>query len=421
MVKQLARGRFGPVRGMSVLLGLSVLAVGCRTSTVATQNLDALLSSSDAFRYRAATTSVWQDLFRSSIGALRSIGGGEAYTPEVRDVRNPSWVALNNLLDLAASDEGNDAWRYNEKVRIFTRYATSAPSQLCRERAVLELVPHALRLDITEPYAPLKTAANQAELRQALEGLIDATRRIIVERSGVSETASADFDAAITVLEATRLNVQGGSRLLSAIGTFLKGSALRAGLPAEQRTRLEELSLKVQKDLVREALFAGLVDQTDVVRSAGMRSNIAVYGDDFAIEALLKLVPPRNVATPVAKAFARFNVPPVPVEFDMTFISICEAFELRGLPLAAKTPDSIGVETRGTIFATFWQIAINDLMFSDQSRNAAMRALGSLSGAQLETLRSEEWDTWFRGVAPALEEELKALRLLEQSETAPDA
>jgi hypothetical protein len=163
------------------------------------------------------------------------------------------------------------------------------------------------------------------------------------------------------------------------------------------------------------------VDQTDVVRSAGMRSNIAVYGDDFAIEALLKLVPPRNVATPVAKAFARFNVPPVPVEFDMTFISICEAFELRGLPLAAKTPDSIGVETRGTIFATFWQIAINDLMFSDQSRNAAMRALGSLSGAQLETLRSEEWDTWFRGVAPALEEELKALRLLEQSETAPDA
>ncbi|WP_145198233.1 hypothetical protein [Planctomycetes bacterium Poly30] len=330
-------------------------------------------------------------------------------------------MALQNLLDLATSKEGNEAWRDNEKVRTFARYATSAPSQLCRERAVLELVPHALRLKITEPYKEPPAAANQEELRQALEGLVDATRRIVAERNGVSATASADFEAAIEVLEATRVNVAGGSRLLRAIAPFLKGSALRAGLPDAQRQRLEELSLKVQREIVTEALYAGLVDRTDVVRAAAMRANVAVYGEDFAIEALLSLVPRRNTADPVAEAYSRFGAPPVPVQFDMTYIAVCEAFERSGLPFAAKKPTSLGVETRGTIFATLWQIAINDLNFGDRSRIAAMKALDAVSGAQLDTLRSEEWDTWFRGVAPALEEELRALKKSESAASAPDA
>jgi hypothetical protein len=318
-------------------------------------------------------------------------------------------VALKNLIELATSDEGPEAWLHNEQVRLFARYATTAPSQLCRERAVLELVPHAKRLGVTEPYEPLEEAANQTELRQVLEGLVDATRRIVAERGQVSETARADFDAAVDVLAETRMNVAGGSRLLRAIGPFFKGG----GLPSDQRERLTELSLKVQKDLAREALFAGTVDRSDVVRSAGMKANIAVYGEDFAIEALLALVPRKSVADPVAEAFGRFGVTPVPIDFNMTLVAVCNAFARGGLPFAAKKPTALGVETRGTLFATMWQIAINDLAFDDRARIAAMRALNEMSGAQLDTVRSEEWDTWFRGVAPALEKELQELRRAE--------
>ena len=410
------RGPLGPKRAFLLGVGAVALLGGCRTATVATQNLDAVLTSNDGFSYNAATTGVWSDLFDSSVGAIKSLGRRRASAPKVKPVLNPSRIALKNLMELATSKEGPDAWRFNEQARTFARYATSAPSQLCRERAVLELVPHAQRLGITEPYVPLDETANQSELRQVLEGLVDATRRIVAERGQVSETASADFDAAIAVLDETQLNVASGSRLLRLLGPFFKNG----GLPSDQRAQLEELSLKVQKDIVREGLFSGVVDRSDLVRSAGMKANIAVYGEDFAVEALLSLVPRRNVADPVAEAFDRFDVPQVPIEFDSTLVAVCEAFDRGGLPFAAKKPTALGIETRGTIFAVLWQISINDLAFSDRARNAAMRALDSVSGANLDTLRSEEWDTWFRGVAPALEKELDAVQRAE-TEAAPNA
>ncbi|MEM8712330.1 MAG: hypothetical protein AAGG01_15370 [Planctomycetota bacterium] len=395
---------------------ISALALGgCRTASVATQNLDAVLSSTDSFRYRAAITGVWTDLYRSSFGALRSLGvnvgpGAEA---EVKDVRNPSKVALENLIELAESTEGNRAWLHNEQVRTFARYATSAPSQLCRERAQLELVPHAQRLGIDQPYTAPETAANQAELRQALEGLVDATRRIVAEGGEVSTTARADFDAAIVVLEETQLDVSGGSRLLRAIGPFFK-SRVGTGLPTEQRERLQELSIKVQGEMIREALYAGVVDRSDTVRAAGMRSNIAVYGEDFALEALFALVPRQMIPDPVQEAYSRFGVPQVPVEFTDTFLAVFDAFERSGLPFAAKKPSALGIETRGSLFATCWQICINDLMFTDRARHGAMRALEATSQAGLSTYRSEEWDAWFRTVGPALEKELRALRASEE-------
>ena len=402
-------GLLRPKRAFLLGVGAALLLGACRTTTVATQNLDAVLSSTDSFRYNAATTGVWEDLFSNSLASLKSLTRGKPPAPKERGVPNPSRVALANLLRLADSDEGPEAWRHNEQVRTFARYATSAPSQLCRERAVLSLVPHAKRLGITEPYSPLEEPANASELRQVLEGLVDATRRIVDEHADPSATAIADFNAALEVLNDTQLNVASGSRLLKAIAPFIKGG----GLPATQREQLAELSLKVQGDLVREALFAGVVDRSDVVRSAGMKASISVYGEAFAVEALLALVPRENVADPVAEAFSKFSVPPVPIQYDNTLIAVCDSFAEAGLPFLAKKPTALGVETRGTLYAVLWQISINDLAFGNRPRHAAMRALHTMSGGQLESLRWEEWNDWFRGVAPALEEELSALKRTE--------
>ena len=143
-------GLLRPKRAFLLGVGAALLLGACRTTTVATQNLDAVLSSTDSFRYNAATTGVWEDLFSNSLASLKSLTRGKPPAPKERGVPNPSRVALANLLRLADSDEGPEAWRHNEQVRTFARYATSAPSQLCRERAVLSLVPHAKRLGITE-------------------------------------------------------------------------------------------------------------------------------------------------------------------------------------------------------------------------------------------------------------------------------
>ena len=52
-------GLLGPKRAFLLGVGALALLGGCRTATVATQNLDAVLTSNDRFTYNAATTGVW--------------------------------------------------------------------------------------------------------------------------------------------------------------------------------------------------------------------------------------------------------------------------------------------------------------------------------------------------------------------------
>lgn len=384
----------------AALLGLA----GCRTTSVATQNLDAVLSSSDGFRYQGDTTTVFKDTFAGFVERLTLGLGGTSEEAELDKIPNPTRLGLENLILLGKSRQGPAAWRHSEQVRVFTRFARSAPSQLLRERALLELRTHGRRLRVPTEFTPLgeAEAANAAELLVSLDGLVDATRRLLAEGG---ETARVDFDAAVAVLEGASYDVQGGSRLLRAIGPFLKGSRL----PAAQRERLEELSLAVQRRLVREALAYGTGDPSPVARAAAMVSNIEVFGDPFLVEATLAMVPDRYVPAELLERHRTFAVPQVPADFGEVHLAVCGALRARGLPEPVQGGDVEALQLRGSLLAALRLMAINDLAYPARSRNAAMRALGVLSGGALATLREEEWNRWFEAEADQLGTEIERL------------
>ena len=406
--QRLTRARFSHALALSFGLWACVLAlVGCRSTSVATQNLDAVLSSEDTFRYQGDTTTFWEEFIGGTVGQFTGgLLGQRAREESLKTIPDPTGFALDNLLDLRRSGEGRSAWRDGEHVRIFARYALYAPSKLARERALLELEAHAERLGIETPYKPTGPTANAPELIEELAGLVDASRRLIAERAAPTETAVLDFNAAVEVIERSEFDVQVGSRLLRAIGPFLRTNAL----PEAQREKLSELGLDVQKAMVAEALARGLGDRSDLARSAAFRANLAVFGEDFAVAALFSLLPPRFLREEVVRRFDQFVIPTVPATFQEVHFAVFEYLEEHGLPASAVGETIPALELRGVIIVALWQIAVNTIVFSDRSRHAAMRALGTVSGGELETLRWEEWDTWRREKSEEMTRKINALK-----------
>lgn len=389
------------------LLALVAPLAGCRTATVATQNLDAVLSSTDSFRYQGDTTTVWRDMFDLGFDTVRGLLSARAGGEDTRLIPNPTEFALANLIRLENSSQGPEAWLDNERVRTFTRYAVYAPSKLCRERATLALMTEAERLGLSEPYSPEQNPANAAELIEAIDGLVDAMR-VITERGsdGDGGTARADFEAALAVIEQMELDVQGGARVLRALGAFLRASAL----PKEFRDSVAKLSEHLQGDLVTEALWSAQREPTPLVRAAAIRAGIEIYGDEFLIEALLSLTPPSALPASIRSAHNRFGLPFAPPTYDLVHTEICRALGESGLPVAAQRRTVEGVELRGALVLSLVSISASTSVYTDRARYAAMDALSALSGGELKTYRFEEWSEWWRQVAPALEAEVKTLQ-----------
>ena len=395
-----------------VLIGFSLFAssilMGCRTTAVATRNLDAVLSSSDNFRYQGDTTTPWKDFWAFGLGNVSGGLLGRGEKDGLKPITNPTEFALENLVELAESGQGPAIWRENEQVRVLTRFARHGPSKLVRERALLELAGHAKRLGLDRSHAERADAvevlpANAPELIEALDGLVDAARRILGEGATASETARLDFDAAVSLLEGTKLNIQGGSRLLRALGPFLRS----VGLPDAAKDRLAELSLSVQKELVAEALHFGAYDPSSLARAGALQAGVEVFGEEYLIEATLALLPPGYVLEAVRARHQRFAIPPVPASFVEVHLAVSQALRDAGLPVAACKGTRESLELKGTLMSVLWRVSVSDVAFTDRSRHAMMRALAALSGGELETLRSEEWDVWFEARIESLALEIE--------------
>ncbi|MEE2940614.1 MAG: hypothetical protein VX460_09550, partial [Planctomycetota bacterium] len=280
----MARSILRRSRGACVLAVVLVMP-GCRTTSVATQNLDAVLGSNDQLRYRGDTTTVFKDVFSSIIEQATLGAGGTSEEATLDPIENPTRLGLENLILLARSEQGPEEWRWNEQVRALTRYARFAPSQLLRERALLELGVHGRRLEVPARFVASERPATAADLAGALNVLVDATRSLLEDRS--SAAAREGFDEALARFADLEYDIQGGARILRAVGPFLRASAI----PAEQQERLRELSIDVQRRCVREAIQAGLFDPSPVARAAAMRSGIEALGEPFLVECALALVP----------------------------------------------------------------------------------------------------------------------------------
>ncbi len=383
---------------------LLIALSGCRSTSVATQNLDAVLGSSDQLRYRGDTTTVFRDVFSSVVEQVTRGVGATSDAAALDPIKNPTRLGLENLILLARSRQGPEEWRQNEQVRVLTRYARFAPSQLLRERALLELGVHGQRLRIPARFLASENVAGAAELAGVLNVLVEATRSLLEDRS--SEAARAGFDEAIALIGGLEYDVQGGSRILRAIGPFLRGS----GIPGEQRDKLEELSIDVQRRCVREAIQAGLFDPSPVVRAAAVGSGVEALGESFLVECTLALVPAAFTSDDVRARYSTYGVPNVPADFVEVYLAVGDALALNGMPADAQAQTAEGVQLKVVLFSALHFVAVNDLLFPSRSRHAAMRALGALSGGELATYREEEWDGWFKDRADQLGTELRRLR-----------
>lgn len=398
MARTSSQARFGTVAAVIVL------AAGCRTTSVATQNLDAVLGSNDTLRYQGDTTSLFNEVFAGTISRL-TLGFAKASEEAALDpIKNPTRLGLENLLMLSRSRQGPRAWRENEQVRVMARYARFAPSQLLRERALIELGAHGKRLGVEAAFELPERSANAADLMVSLDGLVDATKALLANSS--SETAKADFDAAVALLERADYDVQGGTRLLRAIGPFLRG----VGLPGAQREALEGLSLDVQRRCVREALQFGLIDRSPVARAAAFHGGIEAFGEPFLVEATLALVPSAFSSPAIRERFNSFGIPSTPPNFTEVFLSVAAALQETGLPEAAQLETVESKELERVLYSALHFVALNDLLFPERARNAAMRALGVMAGGELVTYREEEWDDWFKTRADQLGTEIQRLR-----------
>lgn len=399
----MARSTLRGSRGACVL-SIALAMSGCRTTSVATQNLDAVLGSNDQLRYRGDTTTVFKDLL-SSVLEQATLGAGQTSESAALDpIRNPTELGLENLILLARSRQGPELWRHNEQVRVLTRYARYAPSQLLRERALLELGVHGQRLELPPGFVASESPATAADLAGVLNVLVDATRVLLEDRS--SSAAREGFDEAIARIAELEYDVQAGARILRAVGPFLRGT----GLPGDQQVRLAELSIYVQRHCVREAIQAGLFDPSPVTRAAAVRAGIEALGEPFLIESALALVPAAFTSKVVRERFDVFGVPTVPPDFVEVHLAVGEALMSNGLPAAAVSPTADGLELRAVLFSALHFVAVNDRLYPDRSRHAAMRALGALSGGELATFREEEWDAWFKTRADQLGTEIRRLR-----------
>ena len=386
-----------------VLVLLAGGLTACRGVSVATQNLDVVLSSTDNFRYQGVTTDRWKDMAEAVLSTLRAVTSASSQPETPSAIPDPTEFALENLMALAASREGADDWRDNEQVRVFTRFAVYAPSQLCRERALTMLEPHAHRLSVSGPYVRPAELATAAELIEAVDGLLDGLRAVAAAPEDA--TARADLEAALEIVEALELDVQGGARLLRSLGPFLRHRTL----PADLRERAAALSLEILGPMVREALWSGVRDRSAFVRAAGMRVSIAVLGDAFRVEAVLSLSPRAGLSPWILQEYGGFGLPDQPVEGSAVHVAVADDYVVHGLPLAARRETVEGLELRVAVVYALLRVADSEGVYPIKARHAVMGALSELTDGEVSSLRPEIWEDWWVEAGNALMEQAQAL------------
>lgn len=388
-----------------LLLALLALCTGCRSADVASANLDQLLNEEGGFRYSGKLTSGFDSLLQSVIDP-DWLSDDSPLKAEVQSIEDPAGEALKNLLALREGGiDLSGPYLHAEQVRHYARYAVACPSALCRERAFLELGPHAERLGFEEVDLSPDEAANAPELREGIRGL----RQVLVDLAADGErdeTTRRDFVAACELLGRLELDIEGGRRLLRVIAAF-------GQLPALDEVDLAPmlaLSESVQRRVVSLALTRGRYDPHGIVRAAAYRAHHAVHGPAFLHEALLALRPPRFTEDGQVAVTERFQLlPELLPDRDVDpgpALTVLALLREHGLPRLDEPPEEasgrrlaqlrvlVGIVTRGILDPPN---PLEDRIpaYPDRVRVQTMRTLGVVSGAGFASLREEDWARWW--------------------------
>ena len=361
-------------RGLRALSLAGVVALGLVAGQIPRaklQNLREVHTATGAMSYRG---NVQGDLGYALSRALGSapvqfgdaeLFGGEAQIPDPLKVDLENQVALGRLT-------ADDPLTRGIQVEAFGWLAVDDQYVLGRERSVLELGKHLAYLDMDSWVAPPAEPAGVDELSPLLAGLARAGLGALpagVEAPLATDTPD-DLQGAMDAVRALDLDRDGALRALAVANiliersTDLFGGSIDPGLVAFAR--------ELRVEVVGQALYAAARDDDPLVRAACVRA-LGLLPDGIPGSILRPFVadPSGDVSAEALRYIAERGLP------------------VDDLLLAGAERDS-WVE----VLLAFAQIP-------DGRRSAfACAALSRISGADLDSLRPEDWTAWWRETYP---------------------
>ena len=346
-----------------------MLAAGCRVVDAKAWNLNELHDVSGRHKYTGALEGDLGYYLRHVL--VPSLTGGTAGlgTKDAAPIEDPATECLDTLIELegCAFDVPRNLGR---QVEWFSRLAATDPSRLSRERAVLALGRAGARVQAGNP-APFPkdtTPAGPDAISEALAGLVRAGQPILAKGSGASETESLDLESACQVIQDLALDLDGARRMLRAAVDL----ASRVGFDEKEGAPLAKLCADLERRCVRFGIAAALKDQDPLVRGAAVEASVECVGPEVLDPVLAQLAgePSPEVALRVLALVRKHGLPAKPP------------------PGVTATPEAL---ERARWTALFRLLERPE----SQVRVAAMLALEKVTGANLDSLREEDWQSWW--------------------------
>ncbi|MCH2104760.1 MAG: hypothetical protein MK297_12230 [Planctomycetes bacterium] len=319
------------------------------------RNLDELHAENGSYRYSANLLGDFGYLIESVTGRDRS----GAVSPKT--ISNPAAETLANLVDLMATDPDSGV-AGDLQVQWCARLCVSDPSALVRERAALGLgeVGKWVGVERLRPAPPGVTYATPEEIGLALEGILRGLR---LEREG-EDNGEALAEACKAAL-GLDYSLEGAWRLLSVNGE-LRAQASGSGAQAE----LMDLAKHLRVVLVEDGLRSALGDPSDLVRAAGVRATVSLFGSE---------------------AVTGYLSQPMPGWSDTVILGLVDIVAQKGLP--GEDPAS-GPNAKCVATLVSWAIEHAD----PRVRARAMLALQRVAPDGPASLREEDWRAWAQSV-----------------------
>ena len=365
-----------PSRVPALVLALAVLAPGCKVAGAKAYNLRVLHDDQGRHVRVARTMSDFRyALNEGLVGTPLSVGGTGATSNEIENPLEECVDLLNALVGMSSDDARIAALQ----VHTFAWLAVEDPWQISRTISVRELGHLGQRLGV-EARRPDAPTAGVEDVRSALARLLRAVRIELGQEQGTSES---DLAEACAHIQSLQLDRQGALRLLRAAAVIEKRTGRRDARWEPLRATITEL----ERVCVREALLLALRDAPPReaggshpgwnhpgVRAAAVTACVRTFGPGALGEMLLQL---HQEADPQVLAAVLHEVQAYGLPEDLPGMDEPTLEGLRGrwtaliVQQATQNPD-------GTV------------------RVAAMRALETISGGEVQSLREEDWLVWIR-------------------------
>ncbi len=353
-------------RGIPPAVCAMLLLGACRSLDAKVHNLRELHHEDGGTSYSAALMGDFEFGVRRSLRVSAPLGFElDMSSKRPRYVSDPAGACLSNLLQLAELD-AQDERALALRLELLCWLAVGDASLLSRERCLMELGPIGRQVGVKGPLeiGEADHVPTVDELTASLTDLVTAANPVLAGDS--DETQKRVFAEACAALASLDHDIRSGRRVLRTFAALLsaRGATRRAVAP------LREAVVEVGWRTASLALTRALADPVPHVRAAAIDAWVTAT-DNACPEVLAGAFgdPDREVVHRVLRAIATHGLPEVPPDDETELWR--ESWYANLVRTAVESPD-------GRITA------------------AACQALGTVSGAGFQSLRFDDWVTWWR-------------------------